>query len=101
MLLKLVKYFQKLKNQYNKKYLSKFNIYCILSDGRNEEAQLILDLKIELGFKDDYFEKKMNYLFGYTNKIDETISEKNILDFHLAHRIIQNFHLIQKKIQIN
>ena len=27
----------------------------------------------------------MNYLFGYTNKIDETISEKNILDFHLAH----------------
>ena len=89
--------FSKIKEPINNKYLSKFNIYCILSDGRNEEAQLILDLKIELGFKDDYFEKKMNYLFGYTSKIDETISEKNILDFHLAHITNSKFSFVPKE----
>ena len=72
-------------------YLSKFNIYCLINDGKKEEAQLIFDLKKELGFKDKYFEKKINYLFGYEEKIDETISEKSILDFHLAHRTNPNF----------
>ncbi len=72
-------------------YLSKFNIYCLINDERFEEAQLIFDLKKELGFKDEYFEKKLNYLFGFTDKPDETISEKSILDFHLAHRTNPNF----------
>ena len=40
------------------KYLSKFNLYCLVSAGRIDEAQLIFDLKKELGFKDEYFEKK-------------------------------------------
>ena len=39
-------------------YLSKLNLYCLINDGRSEEAQLIFDLKKELGFKDEYFEKK-------------------------------------------
>ena len=43
-------------------YLSKFNLYCLINEGRIEEAQLIFDLKKELGFKDKYFEKK-NKLF--------------------------------------
>ena len=46
-----------------------------------------MDLKKELGFKDDYFEKKMNFLFGYSDNINKDISEKSILDFHLAHRV--------------
>ena len=37
-----------------------------------------LDLKKEQGFKDKYFEKKINYLLGYVSEVDETISEKNI-----------------------
>ena len=37
--------------------LSKFNLYCLINYGKNEEAQLILDLKKELGFKDDYYEE--------------------------------------------
>ena len=45
--------------------LSKFNIYCLINYDKKEEAQLILDLKKELGFKDKYFEKKINYLLGY------------------------------------
>ena len=66
-------------------YLIKFNIYCLIKNNRVDEAQLIFDLKKELGFSDKYYEKKINYLLGYVSEVDETISEKNILDFHLAH----------------
>ena len=72
-------------------YLVKFNIYCLINSGKNDEAQLIYDLKKELGFKDEYFEKKLNILFGYTSKPDQSISEKSILDFHLAYKTISDF----------
>ncbi len=75
----------------NDDYLSKFNIYCLINDGRIEEAQLIFDLKKELGFKDEYFEKKLSYLFGYTKDPELTISEASVLDFHLAHRTNPDF----------
>ena len=48
-----MKYFQKTRIL-SDNYLSKFNIYYTNTE-RNEEAQLILDLK--LGFQDTYFEK--------------------------------------------
>jgi hypothetical protein len=72
-------------------YLSKFNLYCLINYGKNEEAQLILDLKKELGFQDDYYENKISYLFGYVEEADKTISENSILDFHLAHRTNPEF----------
>ena len=72
-------------------YLSKLNIYCLIKEGKTEEALLILDLKRELGFKDKYFEKKIEYLIGYTSKIDDSISEKSIFDFHLAHKTNPKF----------
>jgi len=78
-------------------YLSKFNLYCLVNEGRIEEAQLILDLKKELGFKNEYFEKKLNYLFGLTEKPDLIISENSILDFHLAHRTNPDFIFEPKK----
>jgi hypothetical protein len=78
-------------------YLSKFNLYCLINAGRAEEAQLILDLKKELGFKDEYFEKKLNYLFGYAKDPEQAISEASILDFHLAHRTNPDFIFEPKK----
>ena len=78
-------------NLLNDDYLSKFNIYCLIVSGKIEEAQLLFDLKRELGLKDKYFEKKINFLFGYEKKIDDQISEKSILDFHLAHKTNPNF----------
>ena len=72
-------------------YLSKFKIYCLINEGKPEEALLILDLKKELGFKNRYFEKKIDYLLGYTSEIDDSISEKSIFDFHLAHKTNPNF----------
>ena len=73
-------------------YLSKFNIYCLIKNNKREEAQLILDLKKETGFKDEYFEKKINYLLKYTKKIDDSVSEKSIFDFYLAHQTNPNFN---------
>ena len=81
-------------------YLSKFNLYCLVSAGRIDEAQLIFDLKKELGFKDEYFEK-INYLFGFTDKPEKTISEASILDFHLAHKTNPDFIFEPKKIQVH
>ncbi len=78
-------------------YLSKFNIYCLINDGKKEEAQLIFDLKKELGFNEKYFESKLNYLFGYTNEIDKAISEKSILEFHLAHKTNPEFSFEPKE----
>ena len=72
-------------------YISKYNIYCLIKDNKIEEAQLIYDLKKELGFKDEYFEKKISYLFNFSSKIDEVISEKSIFDFYLAHQTNPNF----------
>ncbi len=73
-------------------YLSKFNIYCLIKNNKREEAQLILDLKKETGFKDKYFEKKINYLLKYTKEIDDSVSEKSIFDFFLAHQTNPNFN---------
>ncbi len=75
----------------NDEYLSKFNLYCLINEGRTEEAQLIFDLKKELGFNDEYFEKKINYLLGFNDEPDNAILETSILDFHLAHRTNPNF----------
>ena len=73
-------------------YLSKFNIYCLIFTKKNEEAQLILDLKKELGFKDKYFENKINFLLGFTKDLDKSVSQKSILNFHLAHKTDKEFN---------
>jgi len=72
-------------------YLFKFNIYCLIINDKSEDAQLIYDLKKESGFEDLYFENKISQLLGYNSKIDDTISEKTILSFHLAHKVNSNF----------
>ena len=83
--------FSKITEPIEDEYLSKFNLYCLINYGKNEEAQLILDLKKELGFQDDYYENKISYLFGYIEEVDKEVSEKSILDFHLAHRTNPEF----------
>ena len=82
---KVCEIFFKIKNPIQDEYLSKFNIYCLINNDKKEEAQLLLDLKKELGFEDKFYEKKINYLMGYINQPGTEISENTILDFHLSH----------------
>ena len=72
-------------------YLSKFKIYCLVKNGKRDQAQLVYDLKKELGFNDRYFEKKINFLLGFETEVDQEISEKNIIDFHLAREANPDF----------
>ena len=65
--------FSKNSKPINDIYLSKFNIYCLISSGKKNQAQLNLDLKKELGFDEKYFERKINYLLGFASKVDEEI----------------------------
>ena len=93
---KVCEIFSKIKDSIEDDYLSKFNIYCLINNNKIEEAQLLLDLKKELGFKDEFYEKKINYLMGYSKKIDIKISENTILDFHLSHRANPEFNFEPK-----
>ena len=84
--------FSKIKNPIEDTYLSKFNIYCLINNNKRDEAQLLVDLKKELGeFEDKFYEKKFNYLMGYNNEYEMEISENTILDFHLSHRTNPDF----------
>ena len=74
-------------NLFNDNYLAKFKIYCLINENKREEAQLIFDLTKELGLKDKFFENKFNLLMGYASQNDDKLSDKNILDFHLSHRV--------------
>jgi len=78
-------------NFFNDDYLNKFKIYCLVNKNNREEAQLLYDLSKELGFSDNFYEDKFNFLMGYVSEVSEQVSEKNILDFHLSHRTISNF----------
>ena len=89
--------FSKNTKEINDKYLSRFNLYCLVNEGKIQEAELIFDLKKELGFKNKYFEKKLDYLFGYNKKPDLTISEDSILDFHLSRITNPEFTFEPKK----
>jgi len=83
--------FLKFKKPIQDDYLSKFNIYCLINDNKKEEAQLLLDLKKELGFENKFYERKINFLMGYSSQPDIEISENTILDFHLSHRTNPQF----------
>ena len=78
-------------NLLNDDYIAKFKIYCLINENRTEEAQLQFDLMKELDFNDEFFEKKYNFIMGYTSDDEKEISEKNILDFHLSHRTNPQF----------
>ena len=77
--------FSKINGPIQDDYLSKFNIYCLINNNQKDEAQLLMDLKKELGFDDKFYENKFNYLMGYSNEPNIALSENTILDFHLSH----------------
>ena len=83
--------FSRVRESINDEYLSKFQIYCLINDNKRDEAQLLLDLKKEMGFEDEFYEKKFSYLMAYDNKPNIEISENTILDFHLSHKTNPEF----------
>ena len=72
-------------------YLEKFKIYCLINDDRKEEAQLIFELLIEGGFKDKFFEDKINFLLGIKETTSQKILDNNLLNFYLSSITSDNF----------
>ena len=75
-------------------YLEKLKIYCLINNDRKEEAQLIYELLKERGFKDKFFEDKINFLLGLTNKTDKKIIDNNLFNFYLSHITNENFEYL-------
>ena len=78
-------------NFYDDDYINKFKIYCLINEGKREQAQLLFDLNNESSFTDEFYENKFNFLMEYIEQPSEEISDKNILNFHLSHRTIPDF----------
>tara|TARA_B100001250_G_scaffold404437_1_gene420420 strand:- start:193 stop:1932 length:1740 start_codon:yes stop_codon:yes gene_type:complete len=71
-------------------YLTNFKIYCLINQNKKEEAQLLFDINLEMESLDEFFVRKFNVLMGYEES-KETLSEKNILYFHLSHKTNNKF----------
>ena len=72
-------------------YLEKFSIYCLINNDRKDEAQLVFDLLLERGFKDKFYEDKINYLLGIKNETNQKIIDNNLLNFYLSYITSENF----------
>ncbi len=78
-------------------YLDKFKIYCLVFNNKNNEAQLQLDILREENQSDNFFDDKINFLLGVTNKTSNKINEKNLLNFYLSSVTIKDFKFEPKK----
>ena len=72
-------------------YLEKFKIYCLAFNKKESEARLLLDLLREQSQSDNFFDDKINFLLGITDKVSNKINEDNLLNFYLSSVTIKNF----------
>jgi len=65
-------------------YLEKFKIYCLVFNNKKSEAQLLLDLLREQNQSDKFYDDKINFLLGVSDKTINKINENNLLNFYLS-----------------
>ena len=73
-------------------YLEKFKIYCLVFNKKKPQAQLLLDLLREQKQSDKFFDDKINFLLGISEKTSNKINEKNLLNFYLSSVTIKDFN---------
>ena len=72
-------------------YLEKFKIYCLVLNDKKNQAALLYDILKEQGKSDAYFDDKINYLLGVTEKTNQKVKDDNLLNFYLSSVTIDNF----------
>ena len=72
-------------------YLEKFKIYCLIFNDKKNQAQLLYEILKEQGLSDKFFDDKINYLLGITNKTNANINDKSLLNFYLSSITTQDF----------
>ena len=65
-------------------YLEKFKIYCLILNNKKPQAQLLLDLLREQRQSEKFYDDKINFLLGVTDKTTNKINENNLLNFYLS-----------------
>ena len=73
-------------------YLEKFKIYCLVFNKKNSQAQLLLNLLREQKQSDKFFDDKIDFLLGISEKTSDKLNEKNLLNFYLSSVTIKNFN---------
>ena len=72
-------------------YLEKFKIYCLVFNEKKADAQLLLDLLREQKLSSKFYDDKINYLLGVTDKTNNKINEESLLNFYLSSITNKNF----------
>jgi hypothetical protein len=72
-------------------YLDQFKIICLIKNNKKNEAQLTLDLLREQKLSNKFFDKKINFLLGLDEKLDDKIDDTNLLNFYLSSITIPDF----------
>ena len=72
-------------------YLDQFRILCFIKNGKQVEAQLVHDLLKEFKLSNKFFDDKVNFLLGLTDKEDKKIDDTNLLNFYLSSIAISDF----------
>ena len=78
-------------------YLEKFKIYCLIFNEKKPEAGLLLDLLREQKQSDKFYDDKINFLLGVSNKTIDKVNEKNLLNFYLSSITTKNFNFKPNK----
>ncbi len=66
-------------------YLTYFKIYCLISQDKKNEAQLLFDLNSEVDALNNFFVQKFEALMGYQDG-NYILSDESVLFFHLSHK---------------
>ena len=74
-------------------YLEKFKIYCLVFNNKKSQAQLLLDLLREQKQSSNFYDDKINFLLGVTEKTNNKINEQNLLNFYLSSITIADFQI--------
>ena len=72
-------------------YLEKFKIYCLVFNDKKNEAQLLYDILKEQNQSNKFFDDKINFLLGITNKTSDKINANTLLNFYLSSITIEDF----------
>ena len=79
------------------KYLEKFKIFCLIKKKKRNEAQLILDILREQKLSDKFFDEKINFLLGVSDKQETKILDDNLLNFYLSSITMTNFEYVPNR----
>ena len=78
-------------------YLDQFKVICLITNNKKNEAQLTLDLLREQKLSNKFFDKKIDFLLGLTEKTDGKINETSLLNFYLSSITVSDFIYIPNK----